>query len=396
MDTKRNIPRFGQVWTPDTSDNAGRPCCEWPRVILFEWFARERLGYKAIAERLNRLGVKPQRAHLGVQHTYGGGYWSANTIACMATPTAALAYSGWYLWGKLGFKWLGERVKCKRRPPEEWQPVEDAHAPLITAQEAQAVIELRDERSREHSGCPRAVSSQYLLSGGVAKCAACGSNLVGLKVKTTGGPLFHYVCGSWAYRQGAGCAERFTMEGKSLEAAVVEHITSQFPMTHTDAVQWAQRVNAVLRSEPNEDDATLRQAQGELSEVEQQLANVVAAVKQGVAVTTLAAEAQRLEARRGELNAKLIGHTANTAAAPSVTPTDVLRWWQTLDTTLQHGTHQERKDTVRAFVESVEVNPREQQVTVSVWRYDQAQTQVFNGSPSGIRTRDLRLEGPTS
>ena len=377
-DSKRNAARMGQYWVLDDTENAGRPCHEWLRIIGMDWYVGEGLGYSRIVDRLNNVGVKPVRS----QH------WGTHTISQMTSLSSLLTYAGHYIWGKHKMKWLGERVTPKNMPMEDWLIVEEAHQAILTVDEVAAILDVKERRAKKFSfGGSGAAShdSPYLFTGGLSKCKACDSNIVGMTRNRNGRRYEWYSCGSWAYRSGAGCAESMMIPRDLLESTLWKEVKSNFPMSRGEAAAWANKVNDCLKQQHETHSIQDDSVTDKLKTVECELSNVVSAVKAGgSAVTALIQEAQDLERRKTALEQRLEDLKGPREAAPKVNPDDILHWWNDLEGTMTHGTNEDRRAVVRGFVKDVSIDPVAKQVEVTLWRWEPGPYLPAGGSPDGI------------
>lgn len=150
---------------------------------IFIWYAGPAsLGFKAIADRLNREGVVSPK----------GNGWSLSTIRSMIVNTV---YIGQVVWNRRAmgkFHRIADRREVERdgcgkrrldwNVPEDWLVCEDAHKPIVDRElfdHAQRIMKERGVRRHANgflSG--KAKTSQYLLSG-LLRCGACGGSMHG-------------------------------------------------------------------------------------------------------------------------------------------------------------------------------------------------------------------------
>lgn len=372
---KRGLPKFSQVWLLDETDNAGRPCWEWVRVILVDWFLKEGIGYCQITERLNKIGVKPQRKT----------FWNGRCVQQLLIFSSLLTYAGCYIWGKYKAKWLGERVNEGKRPMDEWLIVENAHPAILTYEEVEDILQEREKRKEfcDWGGLKgRTYRSPYLLTGGLAKCKVCGSNVVGLTSSTRNRRVRRYTCGGYLYSNGVVCQPSFSVPKDLIENAIYNEIKSQFALTPEIAQTWADKVNAYLLQEYQREQNQFANLENELRTIEHELENIVAAIKAGVLTTTLIEEARKLERRKQEIERKL--KEKNHTNVPTVTAQDILNWWQDLDRTMNFGSNEDKRKVLRMFIKEISWDPKTRQVEVVFYRWNATLNFYFSGGPGGI------------
>jgi len=129
----------------------------WIVKRIFELYL-ENVGFRGIAEELNRLRVRTRQ----------GALWSSFPIKRMLMNQV---YIGNTVWNKT----KRNDTKEIKRPEEEWVVVENTHEPIID-RETFKLVQERIKRKAEIGG--RAQASPYLLAG-LIKCGHCGSPMVG-------------------------------------------------------------------------------------------------------------------------------------------------------------------------------------------------------------------------
>jgi DNA invertase Pin-like site-specific DNA recombinase len=135
---------------------------------IFHLHADRGLGFKAIAEHLNRPGGPPPPSHVDSRRNLRG-HWSANTVRAMLLNPV---YTGRMVWNRLDFataRETGRRPKLRAR--EEWVVSEEAHLPLVSDElfaRSQARFDGR-KRSRQAAN-GNGGASRYLFAG-MVHCA---------------------------------------------------------------------------------------------------------------------------------------------------------------------------------------------------------------------------------
>lgn len=131
--------------------------------LIFEWYVKERIGYKQIANRLDEMGVKP--VYLDT--------WNDNTIGQMLKN---IQYDGKVCYGRKKTVTVikdGEQKACRPlAPKEDILIVEGKHPAIVDHDLFMAAQEILNN----HPRVPKDRSLQNPLAG-IAKCATCGRAL---------------------------------------------------------------------------------------------------------------------------------------------------------------------------------------------------------------------------
>jgi DNA invertase Pin-like site-specific DNA recombinase len=208
--TIRTVQRGQKVKASDTEHVRLLPGLpERAQVVqkVFNWYAGgSSLGFKSIADRLNREGVVSPR----------GRGWALSSIRSIVMNEA---YIGRVVWNRramgkfhrIANRREVERDGCGKRrldwnAPEDWLIYEDAHEPLIdraTFARAQRLMKERAEQSYAAGFLTgKAKVSRYLLSG-LMQCGACGGSMHGRTIwkgkrRKDGSRVStsYYVCGA--------------------------------------------------------------------------------------------------------------------------------------------------------------------------------------------------------
>lgn len=154
---------------------------------IFEWRVGERLGYKAIANRLNLdLGTYPPP--MPVDPARAVGKWTHSSVREILTNPK---HTGYMVWNRRATK----TASGKQNPPEAWVWSNvPCHEPLVTKETFIAAQQVagRRERSRDGSGAninhPHTKRSYRLRSYLV--CDQCGRRMAGKRPRG----VTYYVC----------------------------------------------------------------------------------------------------------------------------------------------------------------------------------------------------------
>jgi site-specific DNA recombinase len=293
--------------------------------VVFDMYARKRMGARAIANWLNDNGHRTQR----------GALWSHVTVLDLLRNRSYL--------GEVFFR-------------ERWY--EAPHEPLVDAAlfaEAQRILA---ERGEDHS--KRASNaSDYLLSG-LVTCAKCGKHYTGTSATGRSAQYRYYTCFS-RQRYGTKRCDADRLPADDLDAAVLGALLRTY--RRRDLFDQAVRAAA-----ERVDDTRDRNA-AELGAVESRLAKVEASIERylrafedgtmpetqcGQRVRELSTEAADLRARRDEL-AEAVESAEQVPPSPEVLA-EVRR---RIGEAIENGTDAERKALLQALVANVEVTSRD-------------------------------------
>ena len=275
-------------------------------------------------------------------------------------PSALLQYAGYGLWNVHG-------PRGRRRPPSEWEIVENTHPAIITLEQAEAIMEVNERQSRlgrdKSKGRMAAVRSQgsrYLLTGGLLVCMRCGANMVGYRNQDR----LYYVCGTKAYRRGLGCGEALQIRKEAVEDAVVEEVGRLFD-SWADTKRLMEMMDDELQALEQQESAESVEISRELARVGKETENLRKAIKAGLEDVGWAnAELRRLKAEREELLAR----QERLAPRPEPMRVDlslVEECRRAFAEVFAQGTNEEKRAFARLFVKEIEVDPD----TGDVWMH---------------------------
>ena len=339
---RRGAPIMKTLWRKDETIVAGRPAWEWARHALVELRLKQEASLDQIRDFLNAHGVPSPRK----------GYWGTSSWHELLEPSALLQYAGYGVWNVHG-------KRGRHRPAAEWEIVENAHPPILSLEEAEAILEvnarqrrLGANRSKGRMASVRTQGSQYLLTGGLLVCQRCGANMVGYRNQ---GRLY-YVCGAKVYRKGLGCGPALQIRKEEIEDAVVQEVGLLFA-SWTDTKRLMEMVNEEVRALGQQQASESVEMARELVKVEEELANLRQAIKGGLDDLEWAnAELARLKARQGELRARQESVGAE-PEAPQFDLAQVEECRRRFAEVFAQGTNEEKRAFARLFVKRIKVDP---------------------------------------
>ncbi|MFH1865321.1 MAG: recombinase family protein, partial [Candidatus Eisenbacteria bacterium] len=339
---RRGGPVMKTLWDKDEAAVAGRRVWEWTHHVLVDLRLGEHASLSAIRDFLNERDIPSPRKR----------YWSKSSPYSLLQPSALLQYAGYGVWNVHG-------ARGRRRPPSEWEIVENAHPAIITLDEAEAIMEVNtqqsgiaQDRSKGRMAKVRTKGSRYLLSGGLFVCKRCNANMVGYRNQNR----LYYVCGSKAYRQGLGCGEGLQVRKDDIEDAVVEEIGHLF-RSWTDGERLKRLMEEELKALDQQRSDGAIEVERELASVEQETENLRSAIKAGFQDIAWAnSELARLKTDRDELLERK-ARIATYREPAHIDTGFVEQCREAFREVFAAGTRDERRQFARLFVKKIELEP---------------------------------------
>lgn len=269
---------YKMIWMPDDREYSGKAISEWARIMLLDWRLAEQLGYDAIAGRLTRAGVPTPS---------GRSAWCTSSIqALLGEWDRVYQYAGYAFWNRED---CTERGNRRKRDTSEWVVVENAHPAIITEEEAGAIYAMVGDKKR--LGVRNNKVSRFALSGGLVKCAICGSNYAGAKR----GANDYYVCGSHLYRRGAGCGKSWYIPREQLEQFVLSKIMRQLVRDDRVLQAWVDELNNYLAEQWKAHVAGASKRRKEMKTKEHELSRLVELSKHAGTIPTIAEQIKGID-----------------------------------------------------------------------------------------------------
>ncbi len=306
----RHVP----IEDPSRLDEYGRPLiigarreidpeqARWVRKI-FRWYAD---GYSPrwIASELNRLKVPSPRAAKSKKKARGT--WAMSTIyGHMGHGTGILnnpLYVGKYIWNRS--QWIKDPDTGKRcrfeRPESEWVVTELPELRIVPQDLWERVkARQRDqyERSTEfrdklHAGARTGRGPKYLFSG-LLKCGVCGGNYVIVDT-------YRYGCAVHKDRGEAVCDNTLKVSRKVVEERILAGIKDDL-FTPEAIDLFMSETRRLLAEHRGKKRTGQEEARKRLEKAEQEIRNIMAAIKAGIVTPTTKAELEKVEAEKREM-----------------------------------------------------------------------------------------------
>ena len=383
LDTKGKLVRTlakGQRLQTAKTDHArlvpGDPARVKVVKRIFDLYVHRSLGYKPIAHLLNREGIPSPRD--GAWSSNNEGHWAMSTIrAILVNPV----YTGAMVWNRRTyakfFRVSKERAtprlrhqlgRGERNPETDWIVVANTHEALIPKTLFDATQALRAGREGDTNVKAarggRAKTSPFLLSG-LIKCTDCGHNFQGYSVqkgRTYGGPKIethYYMCGGYRTKGTSVCGKHLYPQ-EMIEAYVLERIGARLlGFMGKGGRKMLERLVQEEVGPKNGDGEEIDRTRLALEEIRQKIDTLLDSLtptnKDLVddRLRTLKAEKDRLEARLVAL-----GWPRPRVDVRAIVDAGIARLGR-LGELLEHGSPEERKTLVQAFLARIEISPRD-------------------------------------
>lgn len=343
-DVVKRFDAQGQALRGDRTINAAQAAVV---VRIFEDYARRNLSPKAIAAQLNREGIPCP----------SGKAWGQSTINGNRRRGTGLLnnelYIGQLVWNRQRFikdPATGRRVT--RLNDESALIRQDLPALRIVPQDLWDAAKARQKALEAKApGLWARNRPRYLLSG-LVKCGVCGGGYA--KINST-----HYGCAASKNKGEAVCANRKTIAREVLEARVLSAL--QTHLMRDDLVQifceeYTRHLNRLRAAQ----DSALHEAKAERDRLQKARANVLTAIREGIAASLVKDELESLAANLERL--ETIIAQGSEQPRPLLHPAMARRYREEItalrDALAQTGGRGEPAEHVRGLIEKIVLTPR--------------------------------------
>jgi DNA invertase Pin-like site-specific DNA recombinase len=270
----------------------------WVRQI-FTWCAAGR-SPRWIAGELNRLSVPaPGAAYKRKSRGKLHGTWSASALHGVRKQGTGLLhnllYIGRLIWNRRDWVRNPEtkRKTPQLRPESEWIVSEQPQLRIIPQELWERVQGRSASRPMMRKGTP-VTNMKYLLSG-LLKCGVCDSRYVMAD-------YLRYACSGYLNRR--HCENRLRVRRDLVETRCLDGLKRE--LLTPERLELALKEMARLFAERQKQERPERtRLERQLSEVESQLKNLLAAIKQGIYTMSTKLELEALEAKHDQLQSRL-------------------------------------------------------------------------------------------
>lgn len=300
------------VCHPTETDEYGRPKivavrrqideeqAPWVRQV-YEWYADGR-SPRDIADELNQRHIPaPGAAYKRKTPSRHYGTWSPTVLhGDLQQATGMLSnpiYIGRVIWNRR--EWVlnpeTHRRIPKLRPESEWIVTEQPDLRIVP----QALWERVQERRKAQAlgqvanGQVRVGRGPKFLLSGLLKCDECDSNFVI-------SDYYRYACGGHLNRGSSVCKNDMRVSRKLVEERCLAGIREE--LLAPDVVdRIIQKTTQLLAQRNRQHQPESERFQKQLAKVEQEITNIMAAIKAGILTASTKAELEKAEAERARL-----------------------------------------------------------------------------------------------
>ena len=301
-------------------------------------------GAKIIAQRLNAEGFRNRQGKL----------WNKNLTLYLLKNEI---YTGTYIWNRFN-KANGLKVL---NPESEIVRIPNHHAPLIDQTSFERVQRMLKERAPEMKSHPRAVASQYLLSG-LVFCSHCGSKMIASTAKS--GKFVYYAC-QRKFKEGKASCSQKSLNAEKLEPCIVDTIKDRV-LTKEILSKLVCMVCVELENGEAESDAKRVTLKGQLAETEKKLARYYELIESNsLNIADVAPRLRELNAEKETANAeiaRLYAQTTRAVAFPKPSEETVTAYVEDLRNTLNEGSIMSRKVFLNSFVRRINIKNSEAEI----------------------------------
>jgi hypothetical protein len=319
---------------------SGKAVHEWAKHLLLN-LGGQGMSYDAITKFMNETGVPAPRKR----------YWAESTIRELFRPDAVVKCTGVGIYNM--------RTKDnKPKPPDQWIIIEKASPPILTEEEAEHILRVRQEvrqaRNFYDKGYGKSRRSRYLLSGGPFKCARCGANMTGFRSKDR----LYYICGSQPYRKGLGCGPGLYVPKEEIENVVLGDV-NRILACCTEQQGFVRAVNDELRVIWQQMSGHNPAAARLIKEIDKKIEHIRRSIEDGLN------DAAWANARMAELTAEreeLIASAQTSGEPPRIDATTALAYRQELEKAVDPC---EIKRILRMLIEEIKLAPETLSVEIT-------------------------------
>ena len=202
--------------------------------LAYELATSRNMGFRTMAQELNRLGYRTKQGKL----------FSSQTVKVVLSNPAMIGHQ--VFWGKAKEPIVNENAYPAILSAEEWDKLQEV---------------LKVRREGRHRGTT--ATSTYLLAG-ILRCGNCGGAMAGYKKSED----YRYYRCSWYAKARDFCADARSHRQKSLEDAVLEHLSQ-----YSDPEMVMELLEAQGQETDNRDEAELTRVNARLAELERGFLN---------------------------------------------------------------------------------------------------------------------------
>jgi len=268
------------------------------------------------------------------------------------------------LWNKYGILrilknpiYIGKYVYARHRelkPGEERFEVSDRHQAIIKVKEFNKVQEIIGNRTFKNNH-PRRTTSDYLLSG-IVYCKKCGKAMQGGSAKS--GQYHYYACYNYL-RRGKSVCDSKLLGTKMIERAVVEKLKERV-LTPENMAKLLEMVNSEIAKSKSGQQAEINTLTKQINAKQARLDRLYDALESGsFDVSDLSPRIKKLKTEIDEFQRHISELKLNASAEmqiPAISKAELKRYTDDLYSLLDEGEFFERREFLRSFVKSINVD----------------------------------------
>lgn len=345
---------------------------EAAEVMRFMYRRRaEGASYKNIQREMNEAGL--------LSPSGPGRPWTISSIIEMMREDRVLQCAGVYFWNKEDHKTPGRRFK----PKSEWLRVDNAHPAIITKEEAEAVITVNKQRSRDNT-YSKTAASPYWLTGKNALgedmfiCTACGARMTSHKPALRS--RNQYICGNVHYRGKTACIPGKSIDKEWIEGFLVDKIRELYG-TREAANKIAAKVNEEIMKEYGESQQERNYLIRQLNTVEKKIKNLLSAIAEGLDFEEAKDEVKRLKSEQAEIKQALDNLATGDIKKPRpITAEEIMGLYENLRAAIEAEDAEKKRKFIRVFVRRLEYDPKEDLLRIYFFGPNRPSSLVVPGS----------------
>ena len=328
---------------------------KWVRQI-YEWYAGGK-SPRQIAEELNQRQVpSPGASYRRRRPCSRYGTWAASVLhGELDRATGILAnpiYVGKAIWNRR--EWVlnpeTKRKLPKLRPESEWIVTDQPHLRIIPQDLWLKVQERRKDAANGRRDKHKARTPKYLLSG-LLKCAECESNFVMQS-------YYQYGCAGHKDRGSSVCGNSLKVARSLAEEKLLAGIQRDL-FTPEGVDLFVKETTRLLAERSRQRQPERERSQLRLIAVEEELANIMTAIKAGILTATTKSELEKAESERTRLRQTVETATANADKVVTMLPRAKERYQALVEGigSLSSKHLPEAREQVRALVGEIRLRP---------------------------------------
>lgn len=368
---KRGKDLIKLIWEVDEEKK------ETVRHVALDLWMRQSWTWRMMRDWLNDQGIPSPR----------GGLWGNSSVRELCLRALEGEYTGRAFWNRTGKDLRGTGQKWK--DPEEWIVVEDAHPAIITPEELEELRRIKgpEIQNRKGKGAlnPKNVNSQWLLSGVNALNEPFFYCMNGKEHYLVGYEVHRnqwYLCNKYKNYGPKGC-DKPVYINKDFEPTVAKAISKRF--TRKKIKEMVSQVNASLEDELKDVHEARSHVEKELEKKAREINELMSAIKEAGAKSKalLISEIEAVAEQKEILERELAELEKERPGVNFLDEEIIFNKVKDIDRVMKSGTNKEKRDLIRAFVHSIELNPDTGEAFINFFADPFRTIKIKTGNPEG-------------